>query len=220
MVIKGMAEPVDTYLVESARPREFRVTTRGVEGLETRMIGRRTELELLQATLYEVVRLKQMRLVTIVGEAGLGKSRLLYEFDNWLDLVPEEIVFFKGRADRQMRHSPFYLFRAVFAFRFQVLDNDPPETVRQKFEEGFAGFLGPDGVKRMTRLHAGLRAERRMNLGDAESVQGGDACERAARLGDHLRPDAVPRETRDRVRRPARHPAPPAGASSLLVGYG
>jgi predicted ATPase/class 3 adenylate cyclase len=148
MIIKGMSEPVETYTVEGARPREFRVTTRGVEGLETRMIGRQAELALLQTTLYEVVNLKQLRLVTIVGEAGLGKSRLLYEFDNWLDLVPEEIVFFKGRADSQLRHTPFYLFRSVFAFRFQILDNDSPETVRRKFEEGFARFLGPDGVKK------------------------------------------------------------------------
>ena len=149
--IKGTAEQIETYLVERARPREFRVTTRGVEGLETRMIGRSAELKLLQTTLYEVIRLQKLRLVTVVGEAGVGKSRLLYEFDNWLDLVPDEIVFFKGRANPQVRHSPFYLFRAVFATRFQILDNDPPQTVRQKFEEGFCNFVQSDDA--VTQSH-------------------------------------------------------------------
>ncbi len=147
LTITGLPDPIETYLVERARPREFRVTTRGVEGLETKMIGRKSELELLQNTLYEVIRLKHLRLVTIIGEAGLGKSRLLYEFDNWLDLVPDEIAFFKGRASPQMSQAPFYLFRAVFTARFQILDNDPPETVRQKFEDGFCSFLGDDYLK-------------------------------------------------------------------------
>jgi hypothetical protein len=42
--VKGKGEPVQVYVVHNARPHSFRVTTRGVEGIETRTIGRENEL--------------------------------------------------------------------------------------------------------------------------------------------------------------------------------
>ena len=46
--VKGIDEPIVTYLVQRAKPRAFRVLTRGIEGVETRMIGRETELAVLK----------------------------------------------------------------------------------------------------------------------------------------------------------------------------
>ena len=46
--VKGKAEPLRTYLVEREKPRAFRLRTRGVEGVETRMVGRESELDVLQ----------------------------------------------------------------------------------------------------------------------------------------------------------------------------
>ena len=48
MAVKGVDEPIATYLVLRAKPRAFRVATRGIEGVETRMVGRDAELEQLQ----------------------------------------------------------------------------------------------------------------------------------------------------------------------------
>jgi class 3 adenylate cyclase/ribosomal protein L40E len=52
LTVKGKAEPVQTYLVQQAKPRAFRKETRGVEGIETRMIGREAELKRLQDAFY------------------------------------------------------------------------------------------------------------------------------------------------------------------------
>ncbi|MBC7941235.1 MAG: adenylate/guanylate cyclase domain-containing protein, partial [Chitinophagaceae bacterium] len=48
LAVKGVDAPVQSYLVQRAKPRQFRIGTRGIEGVATRMIGRDAELELLQ----------------------------------------------------------------------------------------------------------------------------------------------------------------------------
>ena len=85
---KGFPEPVPVYLVREIKPRAFRVQTRGVEGVETRMVGRNDELKFLQDALMTAFEEGEGHVVTVSGEAGVGKSRLLYEFQNWLELLP------------------------------------------------------------------------------------------------------------------------------------
>jgi class 3 adenylate cyclase len=79
---KGFDQPQPVYLVIRAKPRSFRVSPRGVEGIETRMVGRELELKLLQDALLSAIEDNEGQLITVVGEAGVGKSRLVYEFQN------------------------------------------------------------------------------------------------------------------------------------------
>ena len=141
LAVKGKADPVQTYVVQQAKPRAFRMATRGVEGIETRMIGRDHELGMLQDAFSDMAEASETRVVTIAGEAGVGKSRLLYEFDNWLQLRPETIRYFKGRATPNTQHVSYSLFRNLFTFRFEILDSDSAAVALQKFRAGMAGFL-------------------------------------------------------------------------------
>ncbi len=145
LTVKGRSEPVQTYLVLRARPRPFHRGLRGVQGIETRMIGREAELQQLQDALNTVVDERQRLVVTVIGEAGIGKSRLLFEFENWADVLPQRFFLFKGRASHDRQGLPYGLVRDLFAFRFQIQDNDPPPVVRGKLEEGFGEALGHDG---------------------------------------------------------------------------
>ena len=99
IAVKGVDEPVATYLVQRAKPRAFRVASRGIEGVETRMIGRDAELAALQRAFKRLFVERRPALVTVVGEAGLGKSRLLYEFEAWSEARPEAFYVFQGRAN-------------------------------------------------------------------------------------------------------------------------
>jgi class 3 adenylate cyclase/tetratricopeptide (TPR) repeat protein len=148
--VKGKAEPVQVYVVHSARPRAFRVLTRGVEGIETRTIGREAELHQLQAALFAARDSHETHLVTLVGEAGVGKSRLLYEFMNWLELRAEEedAWQFKGRATQEMINLPYSLIRDVLAFRFEIQESDPAAVAREKLERGIIDFMGADSVEK------------------------------------------------------------------------
>ena len=137
ITVKGKAEPVQVYEIERAKPRAFRLNTRGVEGVETRMIGREREFSALQEAFVEVLEGSQTRLVTVVGEAGVGKSRLLYEFDNWLELRPEVITYFKGRASADLQKVAHSIFRDMFAARFDIRDSDSTAVALAKFRSGF-----------------------------------------------------------------------------------
>ncbi len=107
--VKGKIEPIQVYVVNARRPSSFRITTRGVEGIETRMIGREVELEKMQAALQTVMVAGGIHLINIVAEAGTGKSRLLYEFIKWLEEQHFALSLFKGRATPEMMHAPYAL---------------------------------------------------------------------------------------------------------------
>jgi serine/threonine protein kinase/tetratricopeptide (TPR) repeat protein len=142
--VKGEAEPVHTYVVERVKPRAFRLRTRGVEGIETRMIGRRGELDRLTDALSTVMEDRELRAVTVIGEAGIGKSRLLYEFSNEVELLPQRFCIFNGRANQAVRGQPFSLVRDVFAFRFEIQDSDSPMVAREKLERGMLALDAND----------------------------------------------------------------------------
>ncbi len=145
LTVKGKAEPVQTYVVLRAKPRAFRLGTRGVEGIETHMIGREAELLTLQNAYRDAMEDAETRVVTVVGEAGVGKSRLLYEFDNWIELRPEDVYYFKGRAMAATQAVPYSVIRDLFCFRFQIRDSDWAGVVRDKLEGGIGEALGDTG---------------------------------------------------------------------------
>jgi class 3 adenylate cyclase/tetratricopeptide (TPR) repeat protein len=143
LTVKGKTAPVQTYVVQRAKPRAFHMGTRGVEGIETRMVEREAELWALQSAFVAALEAAQTRLVTVVGEAGVGKSRLLYEFENWLELRPELMYFFKGRAAPALQSVPYGIVRDMFAYRFDILESDSAAAALEKFRAGMAGILAP-----------------------------------------------------------------------------
>ncbi len=149
VTLPGRGEALQAYSVFKARPRAFHLARRGVEGVETAMIGRQAELEQLQQAFRQAAAGSGCRMVTIIGEAGVGKSRLLYEFENWLELLPHPVRYFKGRASPERRPLPHALLHDLFAFRFNIQDSDSSETVRQKFEAGIIETLGQSDENRM-----------------------------------------------------------------------
>ena len=142
---KGFAEPVAVYRVLRRKPRSFRTRRRGVEGVETRMIGRDAELGALQEMFTALVTQGRGGSALVVGEAGVGKSRLLYEFENWGDLQPDNVQLYRGRARLETQRLPYGLLRDVFVFRCGIHDDDNAATVRAKFVAGFHGVLGEEG---------------------------------------------------------------------------
>ena len=152
---KGFPEPVETYKILGVKSRTFRLMNRGVEGVETHMVGREREMQRVQEIARVVLEEKHRRFITLTGEAGLGKSRLLDEFESWLDLQPVQISLFKGRATLETQNQPYALFRNMFALHFKILDDDPVQVVRQKFLDGFQRIFQNDSISEMKAHFAG-----------------------------------------------------------------
>ena len=156
MSVKGLDEPVATYLVVRAKPRAFRVGARGVEGVQTRMIGRSDELDRLRDAFKTVHREGRLIAVAVVGEAGVGKSRLLHEFQEWTDSQTEPRVVVEVRATPQTLTQPYGLLRDIVAARLRIGDGDSRVQARQKIEQGIEPlFLAEDGED-LAQAHAHL----------------------------------------------------------------
>ena len=138
---KGFDEPVAVYLVKRIRPRSFYISQRGVEGVHTPMVGRDLELHLLQDTLYQILQSREGQVLTVVGDAGVGKSRLLSEFLSWVEALPESRMVFLGRSRQGRQSQPYALLRNLFSYHFDIQESDPTEVVHAKLEAGMAGFV-------------------------------------------------------------------------------
>ena len=154
--VTGVAEPMVTYLVQRCKPRAFRVVSRGVEGVETHMIGRDAELAQLQQAYQRLHEQGRLSIITVVAEAGLGKSRLLYEFQNWAETRPERFILFRGRARPTTQCQLFGLLRDMLAWRLQIVDGDSLAVARQKFEQGITPMFVTASGADMAQEHAHL----------------------------------------------------------------
>lgn len=147
ITVKGKPDPLQVYLVTAARKRSFRTRKRGVEGIETRMVGRERELQALQQACIAAVEDRERGAITIVADPGMGKSRLIYEFENWVDLRPGRVTVLRGRARMEIQRLPYSLLRDLFAFHFGIQDDDPLPEVWSKLELGLRESPGvqPEG---------------------------------------------------------------------------
>lgn len=144
MRLKGLDEPVAAYVVTGERRTAFALDpTGGVEGVTTRTVGRELQLRFLQDRLEDVTEDAHWRVVTVLGEAGIGKTRLLYELHQWLAEVPQSFFWFRGRASPVTQETPLALLRDVIATRLDLHGGDDPGAVQEAFVRAFRGVAGP-----------------------------------------------------------------------------
>lgn len=154
LLVKGVDQPIVTYLVHKARPRSLRIAARGIEGVNTRMIGRQAELEMLQAAFGRLIAEGQLLAVNVVAEAGMGKSRLLGEFEAWTQERSVTVHLFRGRATPQTQGQPFGLLRDIVASRLQLSDDDTLEEAKTKIETGLMPlFIGDEPAQAEGHAH-------------------------------------------------------------------
>jgi predicted ATPase/class 3 adenylate cyclase len=146
--LKGKQEPLQVYRVTAARPHAFRRQGRGLEGVWSRLVGREEESRRLRQALSAAVSGGGCQRVTLTGEAGMGKSRLLGEFETWLESLPQPPRCLRGRASPEMRRHPNALLRDLFSFHLQLQESDPPSVVRDRMEDAFREALGPEDSSR------------------------------------------------------------------------
>lgn len=96
LALRGKEESVRGWRalrVETARGGRGRT-----DGIEPPFVGRQYELRLLKELLAVTGEEKRARLVSIVGDAGIGKSRLAWEFQKYVDGIVESIYWHQGRS--------------------------------------------------------------------------------------------------------------------------
>jgi len=106
-MLKGKSEPVPIYRLVS--PKFTPQTLRGLPGLRSRLVGREDEQSRLQQALDALTKRQGSR-IAIVGEAGIGKSRLIAELRQ---TMPENTTWVEGRALSYTTQMSFFLARQL-----------------------------------------------------------------------------------------------------------
>jgi len=130
--VKGKKELVKVYRVIAPSTRRTRFDVSAERGL-TPFVGRERELELLLDG-YERSKAGRGQAFSIVSEAGVGKSRLLYEFRK--AVTSEDVMFLEGRCLSYSRGVAYHPIIDILKANFDIREGDGDSEIREKVKRG------------------------------------------------------------------------------------
>jgi class 3 adenylate cyclase/tetratricopeptide (TPR) repeat protein len=144
-LLKGKAAPVAAF-------RALRVVAQrgGVgrsEQLEAPFVGRVPELRMLKDFHVATGEERRPRLVSIIGQGGIGKSRLVWEFLKYIDGVTEVIYWHQGRSPAYGEGISFWALAEMVRSRATITEADDPATARAKMGASLEEWV-PDVTER------------------------------------------------------------------------
>ncbi len=145
--VKGRTEPMLTYLVRGVASGVRHQALRGVDGALAPMVGREAELALLQAAWRGLADpgARSLVAVTVVAEAGMGKSRLVAEFHRWVEQQGQRLLWLEAHASEGASGRPYGLLHELFAGLAQILDSDSAPVARAKWAAALTPLLPQPG---------------------------------------------------------------------------
>lgn len=137
--LKGISHPVTAYQLSGANKKSGLV--RGVEGLRSPLIGRENEMSQLSYVVDRLTLDQQGSLVLVVGEAGLGKSRLTEEMKATLE--PGSVKVLEGHSLTYRKAIPFWIYQDVIRNLIGATFNEKNEDLQTLLLREIPPFLGP-----------------------------------------------------------------------------
>ena len=176
LTVKGKAEPIRAFEVIAARADRTRIDVSEEQGL-TAYVGREHELAVLREC-FERAKSGQGQVVFVVGEPGIGKSRLLYEFRRRLG---DEATWLEGRCISFGQSMAFHPVIDMLKRTFRIEEGDTGDEIGRKVDRAVLQ-LGED----LRALLPYLRYLLSVDPGDPE-VAGMDPQARRGEIFDALR---------------------------------
>jgi class 3 adenylate cyclase/predicted ATPase len=168
--LKGKAEP--EHLWRATRVLAGVGGLKRLDGLEAPLIGRDAELRTIRELFHAAAERRVPRLVLISGPAGVGKSRLGWEFDKYIDGLAETVWWHRGRCLSYGDGVAFWALAEIVRQRLGIAEEDPVEIAATKLAAGLDRFV-PDPAE---RAYVGVRLGRL--LGVAAAGDNGEALSR------------------------------------------
>jgi class 3 adenylate cyclase/tetratricopeptide (TPR) repeat protein len=155
VMLKGKAEPVPLFQALAARARFGTDVTRT---FGTPLVGRELERGLLTGVFERAVRESSVQLVTIVGEPGVGKSRLVAELGTYIDEWPDLIRWRQGRSLPYGSAVTFWALGEIVKAEAGILESDSPEVAAVKIDAAVPDHADAPWVRQRLRPLVGLEA--------------------------------------------------------------
>jgi class 3 adenylate cyclase/tetratricopeptide (TPR) repeat protein len=137
VAVKGKAEPLPIWRGLQARSR-FGVDAEAAPAMP--FVGRDHEVRLLRDTFERTLRESTIQLVTVIGEPGVGKTRLLAEFRRWLDDQPEIVYWRQGRCLPYGEGIAFWALGEIVKAHAGILESDGPGDAEVRLREAVDGL--------------------------------------------------------------------------------
>ncbi|MGQ0548453.1 MAG: ATP-binding protein [Armatimonadota bacterium] len=136
LLLKGFPKPVTAYSVTGLREIDSR--PRGIPGLSSPVVGRDHELETLHRCPEELGR-GRGQIISVVGEAGLGKSRLKIELR---ENLPKGLLWLEGRCYAHTQPSSYGPFVQILNSVLRLRGAEPQAVARIKLRAALQSLLG------------------------------------------------------------------------------
>ena len=137
--LKGKTSPVPAWRAVRV------VAARGGQGradaLEPPFVGREEELRQLKEHLHAVGRERRPRLVSITGPGGIGKSRLVWELEKYIDGIAEDIWWHRGRSPSYGEGITFWALGEMVRRRARLAEDDDEEATRRQIRTTVEAFV-------------------------------------------------------------------------------
>ena len=139
--VKGKAEPVAAWeALGPVRPQQAARPLRR----ETLFVGREDELALLETHNRRAEREQRVELVTIIGEPGVGKSRLFREFERRLVVAEQVPTVYEGRCLAYGSAVVYWALGEIVRAECGIGDGDSPEDAQHKLEQTLSRLLAAE----------------------------------------------------------------------------
>ncbi len=129
--VKGKSEPIALWRAKTARARLGADVTRE---FKTPLVGRELEKSLLIGTFERAAQQRSLQLVSVVGEPGVGKSRLVAELAAYLDAKPSLTRWKQGRCLPYGEGITFWALGEIVKAEAGILESDSAEVAAAKLE--------------------------------------------------------------------------------------
>ena len=152
--LKGKAEP--QRLWRAVRVLAGVGGSQRVDGLEAPLIGRDAELRTVRQLFHAAAERRVPRLVLVSGPAGVGKSRLGWEFEKYLDGLVEDVWWHRGRCLSYGEGVAFWALAEIVRQRLGIAEEDPADVAAGKLAAGLDRYVTDSGE----RAYVGARLSR------------------------------------------------------------
>jgi hypothetical protein len=139
-----------------------------VDGLEAPLTGRDAELRTIRELFHATAERRVPRLVLVSGPAGVGKSRLGWEFEKYLDGLVAEVWWHRGRCLPYGDGVAFWALAEMVRQRLGIAEEDPADVAAGKLAAGLDRFVPDPGE----RAYVGARLSRLLGAAFAGDSEG------------------------------------------------
>jgi class 3 adenylate cyclase/predicted ATPase len=126
-----------------------------VDGLEAPLTGRDAEMRTIRELFHAAVDRRVPRLVLVAGPAGVGKSRLGWEFRKYIDGLVDVVRWHSGRCLSYGEGASFWALAEIVRQRFGIAEDDLPETSAAKLADGVDTWVGDLDERRYVGVRLG-----------------------------------------------------------------